>query len=1164
MKSYRWKIIVCLVPVLISLIAVGRAYYLFEQGRGGFRLGVDLVGGTILVYEVDQDKQQQYAGSSFAVTQRTRVGLDVVSQTRTVDDTKIDELAAAIKRRLDPSDQYNITVRPVGRERIEIILPTGGQVQAEAARKAWQETLQEAEENWPPQGGKTYDDLPTGSLPALATRIREMYPEVEKEEKEHKPNDPPTALGEFVAKHRADRRFVTSEEVQEFKELIAQVGNLEFRILANPTDDGEAIDAATKEIDAARGEEEKDKPGAKKPSKLDDWAMEGKPPDPPNGGKPFANGYGYHWVEIGWVELKSMKLNSAHEADGPNSIWARAAEARKEGRAMPFPMGESDSVLIYSRDIPSARRSQLQKTDEQKKFEYFVLTRDPEIDQKTGQPKEITGAYLTDASVGTDALRPEVHFRFNSRGADLFQELTSKNKPSNNVKRYLAIVLDGKVNSAPYIKETIRDQGVITVGNVKEAYRLTRILKAGALPATLKSPAVSEQTMGATLGADTIKWGTISVGVAFAAVLLFMLVYYRFAGFVACVALLANLLLTVAFMVMFGAAFTLPGLAGLVLMLGMAVDANVLIYERLREERDRGASLALAIRNGYDRALPTIIDTHMTGIFTAIVLFIVGNDQLKGFGVSLTAGLIISLFTSLFMTHTMFEIWQDRGWLKKLSMLRLLSKPNIDFMAIRYYWFAATVILTIFGVTVFLVRGRGGLNIDFIGGTAYSGQLADGHALDITGLRRLLSEQRQRDLLAVPEGGVTPVGSDGRTFEITYAKEVGGSKTETVTLPNSATPEDVRRRAQELPDLAVKQIFHSDFRQADPSTSLFFKIESSEKAPELVFASVNRLFTDDDGNSLLARKILENAKVDATTRVVTLHFTDPDGKNEAPASPAQVTMLLQRQLRAQDLIYLADHIRMDRVAGHQKDVGGQLAWMQFSFKEDVDPKRIEKALAKLQDDFKNRPQPLALENFDSVLAAETQGRAAAAIVASWAAILLYLWFRFGSWTFGAAAVLCLIHDLCFTLGMIAFCHYVHQWAPGLATALALHDFKLDLTAVAALLTLVGYSVSDTIVVFDRIREVRGKDPRLTPQMINDSVNQTLSRTLLTAFSVWLVVFVLYVLGGEGIHLFAFVMVIGVIVGTYSSIYIASPLLLIFGEGSQASRVRHPQPAAARE
>ena len=151
-------------------------------------------------------------------------------------------------------------------------------------------------------------------------------------------------------------------------------------------------------------------------------------------------------------------------------------------------------------------------------------------------------------------------------------------------------------------------------------------------------------------------------------------------------------------MVLINATFTLPGLAGLVLMLGMAVDANVLIYERLREERERGASLALAIRNGYDRAFPTIIDTHLSSIFTAIVLYVVGNDQLKGFGISLTLGLIISLFTSLYMTRVMFDFWQSKGWLHKLSMMRLiLAQPNIDFMAIRYYWFTATIILTIAG-----------------------------------------------------------------------------------------------------------------------------------------------------------------------------------------------------------------------------------------------------------------------------------------------------------------------------------------------------------------------------------------------------------------------------------------------------------------------------------
>ncbi len=212
--------------------------------------------------------------------------------------------------------------------------------------------------------------------------------------------------------------------------------------------------------------------------------------------------------------------------------------------------------------------------------------------------------------------------------------------------------------------------------------------------------------------------------------------------------------------------------------------------------------------------------------------------------------------------------------------------------------------------------------------------------------------------------------------------------------------------------------------------------------------------------------------------------------------------------------------------------------------------------------FEREPQPERLENFDSQLAANTRERAMYAILASWAAILLYLWFRFGSWTFGAATVLCLIHDLFFTLGVIAACHYVHgTW---FGTLMGIQDFKIGLSEVAALLTLVGYSVNDTIVVFDRIREVRGKSPALTPQMINDSVNQTLTRTLLSSVTVWVVVIVLYIWGGEGVHLFAFVMVVGVIVGTYSSIYIASPLLLIFREGAltQAQLDRARQTTAA--
>jgi preprotein translocase SecF subunit len=295
----------------------------------------------------------------------------------------------------------------------------------------------------------------------------------------------------------------------------------------------------------------------------------------------------------------------------------------------------------------------------------------------------------------------------------------------------------------------------------------------------------------------------------------------------------------------------------------------------------------------------------------------------------------------------------------------------------------------------------------------------------------------------------------------------------------------------------------------------------------------------------------------------------PSGKYDEPtsASPSFVTTLMSHKLTqafgATDRSQLPFSFELSG-EGPSQDGRVTVAKLIFTPKganlKSDEIGKIETALAETKVAFNQRPAPERLETFDSQLAAETRMRALAAVLMSWGAILLYLWFRFGSWTFGLAAVICLIHDLFFTLGAIAICHYVNQIIPGF---LFIDDFKIDLPAVAALLTLVGYSVNDTIVVFDRIREVRGKNPDLTPQMINDSVNQTLSRTLLASLTTWLVVIVLYVAGGPGVHLFAFVMVVGVVVGTYSSIYVASPLLLLFGEGVKAtSRTGGQAPVAA--
>ena len=885
------------------------------------------------------------------------------------------------------------------------------------------------------------------------------------------------------------------------------------------------------------------------------------------------------------------------------------------------------------------------------------LVRNPPIPEKD---TEVTGKYLVSASSGSGSSGGlAVHFRFDTEGASRFGDLTRQNRPGK-VVRQLAVILDNKIRSAPNLNAVITSQGEISgdAFTQRDIEDLVSILKASALPASLKPQPVSENTIGATLGDDTIRKGTYAVGIAFVAVLAFMLVYYRFAGVVACVALMANLLLTVAFMVLVKAAFTLPGLAGLVLMLGMAVDANVLIYERLREERERGANLGLAIRNGYDRAFPTIIDTHLSSIFTAIVLFAVGNDQLKGFGISLTVGLIISLFTSLYMTRTMFDFCLAKHFAAETCMMQLFHRPNIDFMAIRYYWFAATIILTIIGGSLFLWRldradGRATvLNIDFTGGTAFTGVL--NQKMDVTQLRAKLGD------IDLPDLSIEPVfissedyssGNESRLFTVrTSEKNVqeverkiseklgpdlerveGG--TVTVAYPATTDKEvpladllalekadsglphasaEVQTAVLRSPALGsekdaeeVQKKLIDKFRRrlkVNPERSLDY-VDAKDHAQGLKLELVNPMEV-----GALQKKLDQAAITDGQVLVpagapVTLWTSaalarrspekapkfwkfsteiDPSGEDKTPVIMVKrVRLDFVNAKPGPDGVKPPDYVSdpvVERVfdkylgEGTGSDLSrslnfvplGHLKWDRFQSVEVHVPKRpAPKVLERIEQaskEFNSNLQPERLEVFDAQLAADTQTRALYAILASWMAILLYLWFRFGNWTFGTAAVLCLIHDLFFTLGFIAIAHYVY--ATWFGRALIMQDFKIDLASIAALLTLVGYSVNDTIVVFDRIREVRGKSPRLTPQMINDSVNGTLSRTVLASLSVWLVVIVLYLFGGEGVHLFAYVMVVGVVVGTYSSIYIASPLLLIFGEGGDATpRSRSVPPTA---
>ena len=342
-------------------------------------------------------------------------------------------------------------------------------------------------------------------------------------------------------------------------------------------------------------------------------------------------------------------------------------------------------------------------------------------------PYNVTGDFLRRAESTVDQMgRPAVGFHFNSEGAQLFAQLTGDHLPSpDGFERRLAIVLDGQVYSAPDIRSQISADGIIT-GNFtrREVDDLVAVLNAGSLPAALIKTPVSEMTVGPTLGEDTIRSGLLAIGISTVAVLLFMVAYYRVAGVVADAAVLLNLLMVVGIMAWLHGTWTLPGLAGLALTVGMAVDTNVLIYERLREEQQRTERLSQAVDLAFRRAFRTIFDAHVTILLAGAVLYVIGSEQVRGFALTLVLGLAANLFTAVFFCRLIFDVLERKRWVQRFRMWAMLSSPHYDFVGKRLLAVAGSSLLILAGLAAVVLRGEGLLDIDFTGGTLAAIHLA--------------------------------------------------------------------------------------------------------------------------------------------------------------------------------------------------------------------------------------------------------------------------------------------------------------------------------------------------------------------------------------------------------------------------------------------------------
>jgi SecD/SecF fusion protein len=823
---------------------------------------------------------------------------------------------------------------------------------------------------------------------------------------------------------------------------------------------------------------------------------------------------------------------------------------------------------------------------------------------------EFTAKDFVNFSLGADENgKPAVDFMLTASAAPRFAEATRKliNEADYGAQHgKLATYVNGEFETAPNVRSIITDRGMVTLGGSditdqqKKAKNLLIALQSGAL--TTKITPESEIRTGPGLGEDSLRRGLTSIILGAGLVALFMAVYYLFMGLVANFAMALNLIIILGALCGFQATFTLPGFAGVILTLGMAVDANILIYERIREEKAAGKAIEGAFKAGYQRAFTTILDSNLTTLIIGLILSKFGTGPIRGFGITLSVGIVTSLFTSLVVTKVIFTILIRAGKIKEAKMLQWIKRPSIPFMKISPIAITCSLVLIVGGLTFFGIRGTANLGIDFLGGAQYEINLDKAISIE-EARQRLASFMPPNSVPEVqsvqaPTGREADVPGKSYAFIIRFPQQVLYGIAAMNNMPRDA---DFDNKIVAEVQKKLNGVFGADFPPEGIGPSL----------DESVFSQLNCTLSPqnpEDPRFLdKAKAILErygHGPISAAGEPVTLKMsykgnewskkvtdlTDEFGKDgiDFKATPSfdndpkpKVAMYATLELPAN----LTDEARTELLARVEPVVKNLIATKttvragaapyevlsveQAPFEYQSAEKQYVKYFIQTQCNesykiatdkiatilTKNLPEnPIELSGGRNVTLAispggigysavvgstAAQGLRATAVYAfllSLAGIIIYVWFRFRQFRYGFAAVVALFHDVAITVGILAVLDAVTPW-----------NLKFDLPIVAALLTLIGYSVNDTIVVFDRIRENMGlhREQRFYLENIDNSINQTLSRTVFTSLTVFLTVLCLTVLGGEMIRGFALTMTIGVIVGTYSSIFIASPIVVWF-------------------
>lgn len=951
----------------------------------------------------------------------------------------------------------------------------------------------------------------------------------------------------------------------------------------------------------------------------------------------------------------------------------------------------------------------------------------------------ISGEHLSRIYADRKGIEPVVGFEFDALGKSKFGQITER-----NIGKPLAIILDGILYSAPVIRDRIPGAGIIE-GNFTqdEVNELIAIMRAGSLPADLELE--METMVGPSLGRDSINRGLIAGAIGGIFAILFIGIYYMGIGWVANCANALNIFLIVAAMALLDATMTLPGIAGLVLMIGMGIDANVLIFERIREEKAKGKPIRAAVKAGYEKAFSAIFDSNITTLITGVILAAVGTGPVKGFAWTLILGLIINLFTAIFVTRVIYDLFMDLSWIRNFSMFKLIGIPHIRFLNYRFILVAVSGACIITGLTIFVLRGNKKYDIDFTGGTLVHLHLNNPTppgfiraALAETGyeeaevqsiwseenltqfastanefgirIKELHEEKVKQKITEDVKSVLDKTGLLGRidfieplVFNLELQKPVdevaiqkslkdaGYSEDDVVSITpanqqareyivNISGLEDAKKRPQlvgsVVDGLKDNLVFHevkitlgeiTETLQAQDAgmqtPKPFMDVEASEPIdPAILNFELNKQGFSNvsvtgqsketpmgltsklkiEGTRTSLQEIKQTLKETISrpsvgiigNEAIRIELKEGIGKENFMAmirgiksvkgaiknvystnAPAPLFVIRMEPLSAgkvqekikEDIVHtFKDNWYKEKVDVSfelMKEGSGDTAGVetpqimktnqaQFRImlskplkKEVIEevltaagyPNILEQGLEEgreyqtvkivlgsqnaetVEKTIKSAfeiPQPLKrIVSIGATVAGEMKGRAILAVIFSCIATIFYVWFRFGDFKFGSAAIIAVIHDILITLGAVAVADYLFG------------NMKIDSAMVAAFLTVVGYSLNDTIVVFDRIREnMGGRGKILTPQLVNDSINQTLSRTLLTGVTTIGVLCALFFLGGAEVHGFAFVMLVGIIVGTYSTLFIACPMLLNWKGLSATSQVlpRQNYPTQGKE